>query len=286
MTAGREKGPLVLGATGRLGRAFRRLAADGFWPGPVEPLWQERRTGMGGNALVWDFMTDPPPDDPRLRVTRGVIVLAGVTAGTDVELTGNTSTALRAIALARELDLGPVLLCSSAGVYGRAPTPRAEHEDCTPATPYGASKLAMEKAVAGQGATCLRIANVAGSDMLFAGAARGGMTLDQFPDGAGPVRAYIGPRTLAATMLRLIALADRSTALPPILNIAAPRPVAMEAILAAAGVTWAWVPAPATALASVTMNTALLRSLAPLAPDSADPGTLVAEARAAGWGTP
>lgn len=227
--------------------------------------------------------TDPIPTDARLRRTKGVIVLAGVTSGQPEVLAHNTTLALAAIDLAQALNIGPVLLCSSAAVYGRALGPQSESAHCQPANPYGAAKLAMEQAVAGRGAICLRIANVAGSDQLFDAAAQGAVRLDQFSDGTGPERAYIGPRSLAATLLRLIDLWDQAEALPPILNIAAPSPVSMEAVLNAAGVPFAWTPAPSTALASVTLDTSLLATVAPLPNASADPATLVAEARAAGW---
>jgi hypothetical protein len=47
-------------------------------------------------------------------------VLAGVTSGTDKDLARNTDLARAAINLARAHDLGPVLLSSTAAVYGRA----------------------------------------------------------------------------------------------------------------------------------------------------------------------
>jgi nucleoside-diphosphate-sugar epimerase len=282
MTSQQSIGPLVLGATGRLGQVFRRLWADGLWPGAAEPLWQGRRP-EARVSIIWDFMEGSLSADPRVRAAKGVIVLAGVTAGTESALAANRLIAERAVGIAADLGLGPVLLCSSAAVYGRAAGAQAEGAVCHPATAYGAAKLAMEQAVAGRGAICLRIANVAGSDQLFMAAARGRMTLDRFPSGTGPERAYIGPLSLAATFLALIDLAAGGTALPAVLNLAAPRPVGMQTLLSAAGVPWDWVPAPATAIESVTLDTAVLQSLAPLPDSAADADALVAEARAGGW---
>ncbi len=288
MASGQEQGPLILGATGRLGRAFRRLWDDGLWPASAAPLWHRRQVdGDDNDAIGWDLLSGQPPDDIRLRRVNGVIVLAGVTSGSDADLARNTRLAYAAIDLARARAIGPVLLCSSAAVYGRALGPQSETMPCLPANPYGVAKLAMEQAVEGRGAICLRIANVAGSDQLFDAAGRGGVRLDQFSDGTGdgtgPERAYIGPRSLAATMLRLIDLWHRGQTLPDVLNLAAPNPVRMNDLLHAARVPFDWTPAPATALPSVTLDTTLLATLAPLPATAADPVTLVAEARAAGW---
>lgn len=271
--------PLILGATGRLGRAFRMLHGAGLWPGRASPLWQHRPgTGLTGNALAWD-MSGPPPDDPRLAQTRGIIVLAGVTAGDAAALAANTALARAAIALRDAGVAGPVLLMSSAAVHGRGDGPLTEARAPRPAAAYGAAKAAMEAAVAGiPGVTCLRLANVAGSDALFASmAAQDPVTLDRFADGSGPRRSYIGPATLARALLHLAGRPD----LPPILNLASPGTVAMADLLAAAGIAWHWTPAPASAIARVELDTALVQTFLPLPPVSA--GDLLAEARAAGW---
>lgn len=273
---------MILGATGRLGRAFHALWSAGHWPATGEPIWQYRQgSALTGQSLFWD-MTTPPPVDARLGRANGVIVLAGVTMGTEDDLARNTDLALAGIALARAHDLGPVLICSSAAVYGRAHGPQDETAPCQPANAYGQAKLAMEAAVAGSDAICLRLANVAGSDQLFGAATKGRVRLDQFSDGTAPERAYIGPLSLARTMLALI---ERGVAqpLPRLINIAAPRPVRMDALLTAAGVPFDWTPAPPSAMASVTLDTARLQSIAPLTPDTADPAHLVAEARAGRW---
>lgn len=273
-------GPLVLGAGGRLGRAWQTLWAGGHWPDSAQPLWHGRKDG----ALVWDMLSGPAPVDPPIADVSGVIVLAGVTGGDEAALSRNTDLALAAIRMAADRGIGPVLLCSSGAVYGRAPGVRAECDGIAPVTPYGAAKAAMEVAVVDiPGVTSLRIANVAGCDMLLGAAALGRVRLDQFADGTAPRRAYIGPVTLAATALRLIALAHAGTVLPTVLNIASPGTLGMDEVLSAAGVGWDWQPAPDTALRTVAMDTRLLRTLAPIAPTHGTAAVLVAEARAAGW---
>lgn len=279
-------GPLVLGAGGRLGRAWRALHTAGLWPGAGAPLWQMRREPgeRPGEALVWDLIAEAAPSDPKIDRAAGVIVLAGATSGDDAALALNTRLAEAALRLARARGLGPVLLMSSAAVYGRSPAPAREEDALSPINAYGAAKAAMERAVAGEaGVTCLRLANVAGCDMLFGAAARGPVRLDRFPDGTAPRRACVGPRTLARTLLRLIELGRSGVVLPGVLNLAAPGTVGMEALLSAAGCRWDWTPAPATALPVLALDTARLKALAPIPPEAGTPEALVTEARRAGW---
>ncbi len=271
--------PLILGATGRIGRAFRRIHQLGLWPDLREPLWLHRPGhDIAGNALCWD-MSGPPPADYRLHMTHGIIVLAGATAGDAGALESNTAAAQAALRLQTAGVAGPVLLMSSAAVYGRLAAPLSE-DRAAPAAPYGMAKLAMETAMAGlPGVTCLRLANVAGADALFGAMARGPVSLDRFAGGHGPRRSYIGPVTLAAALLAL-----RGMALPPVLNLAQPCAVAMEAVLRAAGADWHWTPAPESALPEVMLDTARLQAILPL--PMARPAQLVAEAETAGWTRP
>jgi nucleoside-diphosphate-sugar epimerase len=272
-------GPLILGASGRVGQALRRVAASGHWPGPA-PLWHAR-------SRPADLCFDLLQDSPALPPARGVVILAGVTAGDDVALARNTDLAQAGIALARRHDLGPVLVMSSGGVYGPARDPRREDSPLHPGTAYARAKRAMELALADAGVTCLRLANVAGCDALFAAAARGPhhgpVRLDRFADGTGPTRAYIGPVTLARVLTGLLAHALAGGTLPAILNVASPNPLAMADVLAAAGLPFDWTPAPATALHRLVLDTTALARVVALPPVT--PAALVAEARAGGWTT-
>ena len=269
-----ERGPLVLGSGGRVGRLLRGIAARGLWPGP-EPLWHTR-DGRDG-TLGWDLLAGPPAG-LALRA-RGVVVLAGATAGDEAALAANAQAARAALSLARERGLGPVLLLSTAAVYGRAPGPSPEDGPARPASPYGHSKLAMERAVDGPEGSicCLRLGNVAGADALFGAMANGPVTLDRFEDGRGPRRACIGPLTLARALAALLG----QRGLPPVLNLAQPGLVAMDDILGAAGQPFSWQPAPPTALPALALDLSRLLRLAPLPPATA--ASLVEEARLGGW---
>ncbi len=283
--------PLLLGATGKVGRALRRVAAAGLWPGPV-PLWQHRPgQGIAGDdTLAWDILAGR---DPRLPSgCRGVIVLAGVTEGDAAALALNTDLALAAVDLAARHGLGPVLIASSAAVYGRQGGALAETARLAPANTYGAAKAAMEAALAARLAAlgpsappvcCLRIGNVAGADQLFAAMARGRVPLDRFADGQGPRRSYLGAADFARILAGLLA---HDGALPFAVNVAARGGVAMADILDAAGADWGWTPAPATALPDLRLDTTRLAGLLGAPLPEADAADLVAQARLGGWGGP
>lgn len=95
----------------------------------------------------------------------------------------------------------------------------------------------------------------------------------------GPLRSYIGPVTLSAVLARLARLAAAGAPLPVVLNVAAPRPVAMGALLDAAGLPWAFgAPDPAV-LPCVTLDTSRLQALVRLPPNASQPRAMVAEWR-------
>jgi len=209
-------GPLVLGATGRVGGALR---ASGVMP---HAIWQSRRPRAG--CVTWDMLHTPAPDI----TCSGVIMLAGDVA---------SYTALAHIAC----DFGaaqdvPVLIASSQAVYGPQSGPLSEDAPLIPNSAYGQAKQAMEQAVADRPRTCcLRIGNVAGCDALFRSMTKGPVQLDEIREGQGPKRAMIGPKTLAQAFLGLL-----DTELPPVLNLAQPGLVDMADLLRAAGWSWIW----------------------------------------------
>ncbi len=249
------KGPLILGASGRLGQALARV-----WNGPA-PIWQTR---YGVNrTLAWDILQAPTPDLPD---PSGIIVLAGVTAGTSTELALNTDLAQAGADLGARLGV-PVLVASTQAVYGPQPGLMREDAPLMPANDYGRAKCTMEAAVAAPHVTCLRIGNVAGCDALAAGIARGGVVLDRFADGQGPRRAMLGPLDLCHVIQGLLAVPAR----PPVLNVARPGLVAMADVLMAAGVAFDWRDAPEGALPELGLNVTLLQGICPLpAADAGD----------------
>ena len=283
-------GPLILGASGEIGRSLARvwaMAAPGAGPG----LWQHRPGAVAPPdvpSLCWNILTEAPPALPA--GLSGIVVLAGVTSGDAAALALNTRLAEAGLALARAHGIGRVLLASSQAVYGAHPGPARENSLCAPLSAYGAAKLAMEQALAGAPeVTALRIGNYAGSGALFHAARKGPVSLDQFPDGRSPLRSYIGPVSLARVLAALLAHPGALAqvlppvllpVLPPALNVALPGGVDMAALLQAAALPFTLRPAPATALAEAVMDVTALQALVPLPAAAAAP--LMAEALAGG----
>lgn len=269
---------LILGGTGRIGWALRY-----YWPwmmrGGLRPIWQSRQPQSG--FLTWDILnTDCPP------IARdGVVLCLAGGRGCDAQVQS-------ALALAACEAAGRhVFVMSSAAVYGDpGPEPVDEDAPLCPVSDYGRAKAGMEQAVlswrnakgdAAPGVTILRLGNVAGFDALLgAGDAAASVQLDPIRgQEAGPERSYIGPGTLCAVLARLATLTATKEPLPPVLNIATPRPVAMGALLEAAGRAWAFGPENPEAIARVALNTARLQAIIKLPPPAGRPAAMVAEWR-------
>lgn len=275
---------LMLGATGRVARMLRHPACRTAWDG-IAPIAVSRQDAA-------DCVTWAPGDDPAALPRVDVVLgLWGVAQGTDPDaLQANVTLALEADRIARAVGARLVLHASSAAVYGADVQARFDEAAPLdrPVTPYGASKRAMEGALAERAAQApggpvslwLRIANVAGADMLFRNLAAGrAMRLDRFAGGGGPQRSYIAPQDLARVIAALARLPD-----PPggPLNVAAPGAVAMADLLDAAGTPFDWQPAPEAAAERVVLDCAALARLVDLGPAAADPAHLVARVRAVG----
>lgn len=264
---------LVLGGSGRLGGLLRRV-----WAGPgdfgLDPVWQARSgaaaTTCGGGWLRLDPLREAEALRAAVRAAEAVLMLAGPTRGTAAELAVNRDLALATLAAA---EGRPVILASSAAVYGAPPPPGLcrETDPLRPVSDYGRAKAAMEAAAAGHpGALVVRIGNVAGADALLAPAAPpGGRVLHILPSGHAPRRSYIGPQTLALALARLARLAVSGGAvsggavsggavsggtLPAVLNLALPGVVGMEDLLAAAGESWHPETAPAGVIDTVELE--------------------------------
>ena len=288
MVAGRI---LVTGANGRIGRILR-IAWPQELPAGLQPLWQARGAVPAG-WLRWDMLAEGYGGPP---LPGGVVLnLAGVTAGPGARLEANGDLALAACEAARQSGARHVFLASSAAIYGPGEgADLTEERVPRPANPYGLAKARMEQraldwqAAQGDGApglTLLRIGNVLGSDSLIGGLIGGAkpghpVVLDPVPGAAGgPVRSYIGPRSLARVLAQLCVLAASGTALPPILNIAAAPPVAMADLLNAAGLNWRWGPDNPAVVARVVLATGRLQRLVAVPPQAGQAAAMIDEWR-------
>jgi nucleoside-diphosphate-sugar epimerase len=216
-----------------------------------------------------------------------VLCLAGVINGPPAALGVITDLALAACRAAAAQGARHVFVTSSAAVYGASDADISESDRPNPARPYGAAKLAMERAVldwqgdAGPRVTILRIGNIAGLDALLGNLVPGKtVQLDRI-DGqdGGPERSYIGPMTLARVLAQLAGLAAAGAALPQVLNVAAGPAVSMAALLDAAGADWTFRTAADGAIARVALETNLLRGLVDIPRSAWTAKAMVAEWR-------
>lgn len=277
---------LVVGGTGRLGGLLRRA-----WMAPggagalraLHPVWQARAEGQGGDIL-FDPLTAPAAFARAAGAADVVLNLAGVVSGTADQLADNRRLALAAAAAAAEAGV-PLLQASSAAVYGAQAGPLSEDGPTQPAAPYGQAKLEAEEALEAlapadrsPAIVLLRIGNVAGADALLGGPAPAeGRVLDIFPDGRAPRRSYIGPQALAEALARLVRLLAGGIAVPGRINLALPGAVGMDALLGAAGATWAPRPAPTGAIPEVTLDVARALALDLIPETPAQAAAIVAD---------
>lgn len=262
---------LIMGGTGRLGRLLVRAGI-----GPA--IWQGRRAEKGVDCVL-DALAQPAALADLARKASAILCLSGPARGTADELSVHAPLGLCAVKAGQAAGI-PVLLASSAAVYGRPGAPCREANPPRPVSNYGRAKAGMERAAldaaGGHPVTVLRIGNVAGADALLGGPRPTvAVALDILPDGSAPRRSWIGPRALA-TVLRDLA---RAPALPEVLNLALPGVIGMDALLDEAGLAWHGVPAPATATPEVCLDVALLGGLVDLARFGSDAGALLRDWR-------
>lgn len=282
---------LVLGATGRIGGILRKCWPEG------QGLWQSR-TDHGGhrdrgdqNWITLDPLAEPEALVQAARTADSLLCLSGVTpiaaANMGANMDDNVTLALAAVRAGAKAGV-PVLLSSSAAVYGNQTGVLDETCPLAPLNAYGQAKARMEReaqALAqnlGARVTSLRIGNIAGVDAILGGW-RAGFALDRFADGATPRRSYIG----AVTLARVLGDLARCSAggytgardLPAVLNVAAPGMIEMGALLDAAGLGWTPRDAPQTAIPAVCLSTERLETVTSFDRDDSTPAAMVAEWR-------
>lgn len=275
---------LLTGATGRVGRLI--LAQSRLAPVSGVTLLAQHRDPARQDGLFWPLLDGPAPVLRHVEThdaPAAMIVLSGVTPATGAELSLNTCLPLAALEAAQAAGIRRVLVASSSAVYGAGQgQPMDEASPLNPANAYGQAKVAMEAALAAHRASgieicVLRIGNVAGADALLlnVAAAKGQpVIIDRFGDGHGPLRSYIGAGALWQV---LAGLARHPAPLPPVLNVAAPRPLRMEDLARAAGSAFDWRDAPPAAHQIITLDCWRLMQLCPLDPAASRAETMVAD---------
>lgn len=261
---------VFLGAAGRVGcLVTRHLCAAS----PVVPLFYQTRQ-LTADAQAQPAFFWAPLDGPQGLLDfvlhtgpiGGLMVFLGATPGQSADMSLNETLAEACLSAAHQAGIGRVLLASSSAVYGVGKgLPFLETDDLTPVNDYGLAKARMEEACQpwrdrGLEVCCLRIGNVAGADALLKHMGEEApRQIEQYADGRGPQRSYIGPAMLGDV---LISLAGHRGVLPPCLNIATPHPVGMTDLATAAGMAWDYVPANSQPqFQSITINCAALQAL-------------------------
>lgn len=282
----------VIGATGRLGGILQYQARKN---GLTERfIWQSRRseTEFSGCSIVWNPESGANPAERLanaiVTVTKGQPVTLLNLAGTTPSATKSCSKSMEAsnawlaaeIMKAAKLINSPrIMFASSAAVYGPMSNDQPaffETAKPAPANIYGEIKSRMERWVIsntpdGINTCLLRIGNVAGADALLGQFTNGTMippaqlVIDRFASGSGPIRSYIGPETLFNVLL---CLADNTSPLMPVINIASQPAVAMDALLDAwqkqrpSDFKYKFRPAPTQAIERVVLDTGHLQKFA------------------------
>lgn len=276
---------ITVGASGRVGRLLQKAAVH--HASDMRHFWTSRNPDAStapGN-LRWSL--DDGADKLGSLIAQSgqeavLFVLAGVTSGSEAELAANVELAQSCLVAAKRNGVPRVLLASSSAVYG-LPQSGSLTETDEPYMPnaYGRAKLAMESIAApfrndGIDVCCLRIGNVVGADSLMRAADSASpdapLFLDRFPDGDGPRRSYIGPITLLRVVERL---AEAASALPFLLNTAAPNPVSMAALARAAKIPWEWREAPDNARQDIILSCARLEDFFEFSRSASDPNGLI-----------
>lgn len=282
--------PLVLGASGRLGRmVLRAWRSKGAQGRKIAAQYRSDTENATQTDLTWDIEDGLDPVKRWIESNGPIstfVILSGVTPSTGSKMDDNISIANSYLEAASTLKVPRVLLASSSAVYGTGNGEAFSEDDvCKPLSAYGISKMTMELSAqifrnSGVEVCCLRIGNVAGADALLLNAPKAHfdspLTIDYFSNGHGPQRSYIGPCSLAYVLGQLIDLQNK---VPFVLNIAATEPVYMEELAEAAALPWVSRAPQPNAQQRIVLNCERLASLVQLNPGSGSAHTLISEWR-------
>ncbi|WP_159452486.1 NAD-dependent epimerase/dehydratase family protein [Tropicibacter naphthalenivorans] len=265
----------VLGASGKVGRLLRAVWRAGQANG-LEFIPIFRQTPEDAEGLQWR----PEQDLPNVPKARAVLALWGVTGADPAALQQNVDLAIRAQEFGQSVGADRVLHCSSAAVYRPEDHPLGEAARLDPPTPYGAAKLAMERALQdapGPTPVILRIGSVAGAESLFGNMRPGGsIHLHRFADGQGPSRSYIAPQDLARVIHALITSPEARG----IYNVGAPKGVRMQDLAQAAACQITWAQPPKGVPQNVVLDTTRLQGLCALGAGASDARQIIADVKA------
>jgi UDP-glucose 4-epimerase len=233
----------------------------------VRPIYQYRRDGIG-DGFVWEPLQTELPVLKLVEKTGHIdvmIILAGVVPANGVDFELNSRLTESCLTTAYKIGTQRVIVASSSAVYGNwSKEPYSETDYLKPITRYGESKMKMEQVCRdwqekGINVCCMRIGNFAGADALLSHLAGDNTSdqfeIDQFENGKGPLRSYIGPKRFS---LLLSKLCTRESTLPFAVNVASYPPQHMEDLATSAKMNWKWRQALVGAHQNITLDCDLI----------------------------
>ena len=238
---------------------------------PTNIIWQNRK--------VFEHQEDRPLHslisfDPisysssilnKLGKVDTVVCLAGVSSGTQSELSLNTQLAEASLSLAEDLGANRLFYGSSAAVYGYGEALN-ECDSLHPVSDYGQSKIDAEKFLS-KSKSRVSIISMRMANALFADSITGqlrlppqdnSINLDFFPDGKSLLRSYIDPSSLGhiLDMLSVIPIPAFS-----VLNIASVETIQADYLLNELRVPWVAKRRPHWDGQKITVSTKLLKEM-------------------------
>ena len=276
---------LLVGGSGRLGKMFISHIETATVAPKITLQTRRSPLSLKFNSLHWDPL-DGSESLLQWQQENGafdsVIALAGVTPTSSQDLSMNIEIANSIVEAVKQARIPKILLASSSAVYGVGEN-LLENAALSPINAYGKAKRDMEtkatKLAAGYTNLCLlRIGNVAGADALLqntlSATSHEPIEIDQFADGRGPIRSYIGPATLTNALLTL---ASRKDTLPNVLNIGVTPPVDMIDLAHAARAPISMRSAQPNAIQNITLNCTKFETLVMLPKNAGDPNEMVTQ---------
>ena len=269
MTASQGKGKiLVLGGSGRIASMMRE---SWDFKSSLGVIWQYRK-GLDhrqlkphDSVISFDPLCYTSSIVNKLGKIDTVICLAGISSGTQAELSLNARLAEASLSLAEDLGANRLFYCSSAAVYGQGEA-LSERDAPSPISDYGQSKLDAEIFLRGSKSQ-VSIISMRMANALFADSITGqlrlppqdnSINLDFFPDGKSLRRSYIDSRSLGHII-------DLLSVMPmpafSVLNIASVEAIQMNDLLNELRVPWLTNHRSYWGGQNITLSTKLLRGM-------------------------
>ena len=239
---------LVLGSSGRVGKLLR-LHLEKI--SDINVFFHCRNYKSDGKTRHHNLITCDLSNEKEVIKTFAppnmqfdvVIGLAGMVDKITDSLDYNLKVTRNSLHVCDLVKASRFLFFSSSAVYGPG-IAMHEFDILKPTSPYGEAKIACEFLLKSHKRdieiSCLRVANIAGADALMSkfvepASRHNIVTLSIFPNGKGPARSYITPKSLTEVLVSLI---RKKSQLPFLLNVATIKRIEMRDCLLKLNSAW------------------------------------------------